>query len=81
MYDKDYDKDKFDKKHKNDIKHEIEDIMLFQAVFSSVIFILIVLFFKNMYYNKFGECASNKSDLSDVDMNEETLFTIAEQDP
>ena len=44
-------------------------MLLYQACFETLIFLLLLLFFKGMYFNKYGQGDTNKDDLSDYDKN------------
>ena len=40
-------------------------MLLCQAILESIIVFVVILFFKSMYFNKYGQADTNKDDLSD----------------
>jgi hypothetical protein len=48
-------------------KRQVENMMLFGAISETVIFFLIMFFFRAMYVNKYGVADTVKDNLSDLD--------------
>ena len=48
-------------------KREVENMMLFGAICETMIFFLIIFFFRAMYVNKYGVADTVKDNLSDLD--------------
>jgi hypothetical protein len=53
-------------KHPNKWQERIKDMMLAQAVAESCVLLLVLLFFKSMYFNKWGQRSPEKDELSDM---------------
>lgn len=75
---------KYTPKQYQDVLDQVKKLMLYSAIFQSFVFILVALFFQNMFFNKFGQCDPDIEKLSDTGSeNENTnsmMFEVDEVD-
>lgn len=49
-----------------DFEKNLERMLLIQAIIETVVFVLIIIFFKSMYFNRWGQNSVDRDDLSDL---------------